>query len=203
MRLQLILLFLLICYLTDSAIAQKTTFNYYLVEGGLVYQPPAKYSELDYHGNFFPDSNSTFILSMMFYSVKNNKDDIVIGFAPIPIYKIDKESLTYKLFPSDPNKNWEIKVKVESDTSDNKPVYYNKKQLAVINADNAVLYQLKMTRIFLKKYTLCKVVVIHKENVSDAQIFYFYNNTSKDLVDKQIKVTSNILKFKADSLQAK
>lgn len=181
----------------DAAFAQFDRFASYLNTTKLIYKPQRNYSGIDYTGNFFPDyPDGTFGLSFIFYSLKYDKNDIVIGLAPCPIIEEDKNSLTYRLFPSDTNKNWLVDLKVEADTSDNKIIYYNKKQLSAINADNAALYQLKMKQVFLGKYTACKVLIIHKEHISDAQIFYFYNDNSKAIVNKQIKATYGILKFK-------
>lgn len=192
--------FILFAYLFLAQISSATAqldlenFNYWLKENKLVYQQPASYSAIDYTGNFAPDAN--FFLTRIFLSIKNNTKDLVIGLAPVPIFQDDKESLTYKLFPSDANKNWLVDIKVEADTSVFKPSYYGKDQLALLNADNAVLYQLKMKQVFLEKYTYCKVLIIHKEHISDTQLFYFYNDSSKDIVDDQIKMTYGVLRFK-------
>jgi hypothetical protein len=189
-------------YQIQPAYAQSDRFSSYLNVCKLSYQQPKSYtaySELDYNQIFTPNyPDGTFILSLIFYAIKNDQKDILIGFAPMQIFETDKESLTYKIFPADINKNWLVDIHVEADTSVTRPAYFGKEQLNVLNADNAALYQLKMKRTFLEKYTYCKVVIIHKEHVSDAQIFYFYNDSSKDVVDDQIRATNGVLKFKAD-----
>lgn len=178
--------------------AQDTTFNAYLNKTDLIYSAPKSYSKLNYSGYFVADPN--YILSTIFYSIKSNENDIVIGISLVPIVIDDKESLTSELFPNEPNNNWKLSIKTEADTSSNNIEFYNKKQLAYINADNAALYQLKMKRIFLGKYNFCKVIIMHKQNWGDAELLYFYNDKSKDVIDKQIKATKDILKFKTDKV---
>jgi len=186
---------------TSISIAQSTQaikFIDYLNYTQLIYQPQPNYSELNFTGRFVPDyPESSFGLSTIFYSIKYDKDDIVIGFAPMPIIKEDKDNLTNQIYPHDMNKNWLVNLKVQADTVNGKIVYLDAEKVIAINADKVVIYQLKMKQVFLGKYTYCKVLLIHKENVSDAQIFYFYNNTSKSLVDSQIKATYGVLKFKS------
>lgn len=52
-----------------------------------------------------------------------------------------------------------------------------------------------MNRLFLQKYSLCKVIIIHKKDIGDAEICYFYNPENEELVKKEMSETANILTF--------
>jgi hypothetical protein len=48
----------------------------------------------------------------------------------------------------------------------------------------------------LDKYPFCKKVIIHKDNVSNAEILFFYTKKEENKVDEVIRKTWGMLKFK-------
>jgi hypothetical protein len=189
-------LFSLFSFHPGTARAQAVAFHAYLDTIGLIYTPPSGYSPIDYHGNFvFSGGHYT---SEIFYAIKNNTSDIVIGFILKPMFRTDTASLTYRVFHYDPNTAWLKDIKNQADPSASPPLFYDKMKMSRINADSAAFYQLKMENAFLNDYTHCKILEIHKEHTGDAEICYFYNDKTSNLVDKEIKATYGVLTYKSD-----
>ena len=193
-RLFCLLLPVIVCCCPDLARGQRDNFHFYLDTAGLVYTPPPGYAPIDYSGCFSYDRGH--MLSLMFHTIKNDQRDVAIGIIIKPLFPPDTTSLTYRHFPYDVNHAWLADVRNEGDSSVAPALYFDRTQASRINADTVALYQLRMEKTFYGHYTHCKILVIHKENTGDAEICYFYNDQSRDMVNNEIKSTYGMLKFK-------
>jgi hypothetical protein len=193
-RLFCLLLPVIVCWRPDTARAQRDKFHFYLDTAGLVYTPPPGYAPIDYTGCFSYGKGR--MLSLMFYTIRNDRRDVAIGIIIKPLFPPDTASLTYRTFPYDINHAWLADVKNERDSTVMPAFYFDRAQASRLNADTVALYQLRMEKTFYGHYTHCKILVMHKKNTGDAEICYFYNDQSRDVVDNEIKTTYGMLKFK-------
>jgi len=178
--------------LNQQVQAQKKIFDAYLVETNLAYSPPKAYTDFEVvKYPYVPLRRGA--SSAMWYLIQNQNEDILIGFTLIPIRKY----LSYKSI--DPNVNLENTALSEADTKKSKLYYYNAKELKSVNAMQAVRYDLDMDTVLFGKYDKCKVAILQRDNIGDGFIYYFYNDKSKGEIDKEIKNTSNMLKFLPDN----
>lgn len=195
-----LILFLLCFNLTLLSFGQEKLFAAYLVETNLTYKEPKDYKELNVKGEYVPVHRAS-SPSFIFHLIKNESKDIVIGFVLIPISKVKFKTDSVFFRNYEPNDNLVNTARSEADTSRSPIYYYNAKELDEINAKEAVRYNLKMNGdLFLNKYDSCKAVIIHRDNIGDGFMYYFYNSNSKNQIDEEIKKTSVMLKFRSDSL---
>lgn len=178
-------------------VAQKKNFIDYLPETNLEYKMPNGYQTLDSPTQqYVPVDGAT---SAIFYFIQK-KSDILIGFVLIPIFKPISKTDSVFFKPYDPNDSFGNTVKSQSDTL-HRPLYrYNLNELGKINAEKAVKYNLKMNRVFMNRYNYCIAVAIHRDNIGDGFIYYFFNDKSKNTVHREIETTKYMLKFSPDSL---
>ena len=86
----------------------------------------------------------------------------------------------------------------EADSSLSIPVKIDDNNLKKLNADNGYIYNMKIVYPYLNKYRFCKKILIHKDNVSNAEILYFYTKKEEDkIVDEIIRKNWEMLKFKS------
>lgn len=83
----------------------------------------------------------------------------------------------------------------EADESKFKIEHLSKKYSKKICVDEAFIYQLKLDNLFLNSYTKCKVLLLHKKNIADAQVYFFYNDTADQTIEKFIKNNITTLSF--------
>jgi hypothetical protein len=188
------LLPVIVCCRPDAARAQRDNFQFYLDTAGLVYTAPPGYTPIDYSGCFSYDKGH--MLSLMFHTIRNDERDVAIGIIIKPLFRPDTTSLTYRLFHYDVNHAWLTDIRNEGDSTVAPAFYFDRAQASRLNADTVALYQLRMEKTFVGHYTHCKILVIHKENTGDAEICFFYNDHSGDMVNNEIKTTYGMLKFK-------
>ncbi|WP_143160033.1 hypothetical protein [Chitinophaga jiangningensis] len=72
-------------------------------------------------------------------------------------------------------------------------------QRQAINATDAYIYQLNQTELFMNQYSKCLVLAIHRKNIGDAHICYFYNPESEMQVRKEMNRNIRMMQFKPDS----
>lgn len=190
----LILLSIFISYSALTANAQSNpAFDSYLANTNLKFQMPAGYNQISTKESFSPTLRK--IMSLMFSVVENKQKDIAIGIILIPVRTAFDKNLK-GMFPNiDANQSYLNIVKYQADTSTFKVQPLGDHELKKINADAGFRYQLDMNRLFLQKYSLCKVIIIHKKDIGDAEICYFYNPENEELVKKEMSETANILTF--------
>lgn len=193
----LILFFLFFFYSIFSNAQQECldkTFKYFLEEGQLTFYQPEHYFGIDSVQNY--DPSSKFLQSLLLYSIKNKKNDIIIAFSLIKIRQPNE--LLKKMFPKSQEVNNLMPYLItETDSSVSIPVKIDEKNLKKLNADNGYIYNMKIVYPYLEKYIYCKKVLINKDNVSRAEILYFYTKKDIDKVDDIIEETWGILKFKS------
>lgn len=130
------------------------------------------------------------------YSLKTNKADIIVG---ISFQHLAPPSdFVKRLAPNyDPNKNYLHYTELRADTTKEKVVFYSKEYCRKkFNADVGAKFCMTSNRSFRGKYPYCKVVILHKENRSDIMLLYFYTDESRKELDRIIKQTAGMLRYK-------
>jgi len=171
-------------------------FRQMLKECNLVYSPPSEYIGCDTFLNI--NYNSLGVShTVIRHGLKSIKDSIFIGIA---LSKINtNDNLRLKGFPGPTGKQW--------DANENfYPAYkvpyklYNEKYVSQnFNGDIAGIYEFKLNPKypFMKKYSNCLIVFVHKNNIADFEVIYCYNDDSKNKIEKLIAQTKTILKFRS------
>lgn len=94
--------------------------------------------------------------------------------------------------PFDPNKNWIPSFHRKYDVL---PTEYSRETYNADLVATSQFYQHKNVPI-LGKYEKCKCIIIHKDNMVDIEIMYFYTSDSTHLLEKCMAETKNLLRFK-------
>jgi hypothetical protein len=189
---------LLLFFFCSSFInAQKKTFDkmfkHHLEIDKLTFCKPKSYFSLDSLQNY--DPSPEYLHSSLFYSIKNKQNDIIIAFTMSTIR--EPNELLKKMFPKSQEVNSIMPYLItEADSSLSIPVKIDDNNLKKLNADNGYIYNMKIVYPYLNKYSLCKKVLIHKDNISNAEILYFYTKKDEYTVDQVIQETLGMLKFK-------
>lgn len=185
-------IFIIFSTLTVKA-QSNPAFATSLINTNLKFQMPAGYNQISTRETFDPTIHRR--MSLMFNVIENKQKNIAIGIILIPVRKAFDENLK-GMFPNiDANQSYSNTAKHEADTSVFKLLAFSDYELKKTNADAGFNYQLDMNRLFLQKYSLCKVIIIHKTDIGDAEICYFYNPENEELVKKEMSENVNILKF--------
>ena len=190
-------LFFLFFFFSTFSNAQKKsldkTFKYFLEEGQLTFSQPENYCGLDSVQNY--DPSPKYLQSLLLYSIKNKKNDIIIAFSLIKIRKPNE--LLKKMFPKSQEVNDLMPYLItEADSSVSIPIKIDTTNLKRLNADNGYIYNMKIIYPYLEKYPYCKKVLIHKNDLYRAEVLYFYNKKEIDNVDDIIQKTWGMLQFK-------
>jgi hypothetical protein len=169
------------------------TFRFYLSENRLIFSIPKSYFGLDSVHDY--DPSPKYLQTLLHYSIKNKTDDIIIAFASYAIR--EPKELLKKMFPKSKDINTLTPyLNSEVDSTQSIPVKIEEKKLKQINADNGYIYNMKIVYPYLNKYNFCKKIIIHKDNVSNAEILFFYTKKEEYKVDDVIQKTWGILQFK-------
>lgn len=192
-----ILSFLSFFFLSLTNAQEKSldkTFKYFLELDQLTFSKPESYFDLDSVHDY--DPSPKYLQSLLLYSIKNKQDDIIIAFALIQIQ--EPKELLKKMFPKSGDINTIMPYLItEADSAISVPIKINEKNLKKLNADNGYIYNMKIVYPYLNKYTFCRKILIHKDNVSNAEILYFYTKKEEEKIDEIIKKTWDMLKFKS------
>ncbi|KLT67706.1 hypothetical protein [Flavobacterium sp. ABG] len=190
----IIFIFICNCYYIN---AQKNSLNNTFVDDlnmcQLIYKQPTFYFKIDsaYDYEFDPAENTLYLD----YVVQNKQNDITIAISTLKLR--EPNQLFKRMFPKSKDFNNVIPYVIfYGDTISTKPIEIDKKKIKELNADNGYIYNMKITNPYLNKYPMCKTVLIHKDNVSNAQILYFYTKKDENKVDDVIQKTWGMLKFK-------
>jgi len=199
-KILIFLIFLLSQYSYSFAQTSKGKSNVFLDLGKIDYTPPLGYFEIKENIAFQRTSNNK--TNVMFSILKNVDKNIVIGICAIPHFKLSE--LTVKIINDfygkrvDPNASYLNRMRMEADSAINSPVLLKNDDLKRINADKGYIYPLRMDNLFLEKYSRCRILIIHKEDVSDAQVFFFYNEENEKIIFKEIEKQLDMLRFKIE-----
>lgn len=129
------------------------------------------------------------------YRLISKRDSIVIFFifnGPIDTSKRLTGFIGVDGKPFDPNKNYRP-FKTEYTT------FSDSYTTKIYNADVSGTYDLQVSEKnhILNSGEKCKVIFIHKDNKVDIELFYFYNKSSEPQLNKHLKRTRKMLRFKS------
>lgn len=159
------------------------------------YQVPKNYHGIVVKG-FYID-NKDFIQSSFIHGLKNDRHNIVVGFALITA-KPDTtpRGIRIREVSGDPGRINLRAIASEVDTTLSKVKHLDTLQLKKVKADSGVIYNLKINKKYMGIYTRCKKIILYKSEWGRIEILFFYNKCQDALVDEEIKKTWGMLKFK-------
>lgn len=198
---------LLICFFIEifwshATFAQATApintlFNARLKRANAVFTMPTGFRELDSGKDYSCQYNA--IMNQMNYTIVNAGNSVRIGFAYV--YPLDgwAKELSSKALNQNPDPHYIIVAKNFADTVNHKLIIYKEKYLKkTFNADNGGMYHRNCTKLYEGIYPLSKAVFIHKEESGYFEISYFYKDQPETEIEKLIKDTAGMLRFKDD-----
>lgn len=187
------------CLGSYATFGQNTrSFSFFLNEVNLKYEQPTNYKYMDSTETLHLKTGKVY--SSAFYSIKNTVSDVAIVFVIIPISaKLIRDSITFKGLIV-PNQSYINYAKNHADTTFSKLNKINLKKLGEVNADAGFIFDGSMDSTYKGKYTAAKVVILHKQNIGDIELFYFYNEKSKKDIEAEIKRTWGMVKFRPNEM---
>ena len=159
------------------------------------YQVPKNYCGIVVK-DFYID-NKDFIQSSFIHGLKNDRHNIVVGFALITT-KPDTTPRGIKIreVSGNPGRINLSAIASEVDTTLSKVKQLDTLQLKKVKADSGVIYNLKINKKYMGIYAKCKKIILYKSEWGRTEILFFYNKKDDALVDKEIEKTWGMLKFK-------
>ncbi|WP_155960826.1 hypothetical protein [Flavobacterium daejeonense] len=160
------------------------------------YQVPKNYRGILVKG--FYVTNKDFIQSSFIHGLKNDRHNIVVGFALITA-KPDTtpRGLRIREVSGDPGRINLKAIASEVDTILAKVKYLDSLHLNKVKADFGVIYNMKMSAKYMGIYARCKKIILYKSERGRTEILFFYNKEDEVLVDEEINKTWGMLKFKS------
>lgn len=134
------------------------------------------------------------------YRLINKDSSICIAFSVRILQLADDSSAFLRAaFPGrTANTAYMLSIRHKADTISNKVNYYpDKKAKKKFSADKAGDYMMFDLEVpYEGKFNKCRVVFMHKQNLGDAEVYYFYVDDVKKRVDKLVKKTGRMIWFK-------
>lgn len=183
------LLILIFCLSNKTKCQDKPNIKLSLQNDKIVYTQPKNYTKVSENIYLVRTHERNEFPGLLNIVLENSKKTFAIGLVLLPIiYSSTRDSLRA-------NYSYLATLKLEQDESSFKSIGLYKKNYSITKADSGIIYQLKLEKLFLNKYDSCRVLVLHKENVADAFMYFFYKkeNTS---IDEEIKKNCSTLIFK-------
>lgn len=176
-------------------ISDKEIFNAESKRSGFEYNLPEGFKELDLIELQLPGNR--ILLNTFDREIENKEKNIVVCFTVTNFSSIN-DSIVREISPSYvKNDQYKSEVKSKIDSTHNKLTYFNKDYTQkTFNADVAGIYDFIPIYPYHNKYTLCKIVFIHKQDRADLEMFYFYNKESEAKINKFITDNKVMIKFK-------
>lgn len=179
-------------------------FRIYLDRVNLMYTLPSGFNEADscqeslfYYTKPYSENKYLYPLNTKLYY---RDSTICIGFNITRLQlKNDSNAVLKAMFPGrTENTNYTLSIRHKADTVNNKVVYYSSKESnRFFNADISGTYWFYMQIPFEGRYHYCRIVFMHKKNIGDAEIYYFYDDeNSRKKVDRLVKNAYEMLRFK-------
>lgn len=168
----------------------KKNADYY----GMEYQIPKDYFGIIQESCYSPHFD--FLQSALDHSIKNTKYAIVVAFALISTKPDTPKKINMRKVLGNPDKVNTVALAIEVDTTLSRVKYLDTLQLAKVNANRGVVYNMKIENKYMGIYGRCKKIELYKDDVGRAEILFFYNKGDDALVDDEIKKTWGMLKFK-------
>ncbi len=138
------------------------------------------------------------LVSSISYALINKSNDIIILmiFMDRSAITPEKTAMLRRINPDyDPEKNYLVWIRVQSDTS-YKAIHYPRAYIRKTSrADDAGEYVLNCPNPYKKVYNHCKVVFMHKEKRGDVLLYYFYTDAAKKKIDRCIKKTARMMRY--------
>lgn len=179
----------------DSYCQNIKDFPGYVKSMGMTYKAPSSFIETQVDNSYRPGNDM--VISAFFYELSSQKSDILITISILDLTHIN-DSISRIVSPRNAyGKNLDFLrgIQIESDVSRDQLIFIsNKETEKFYNADNAAIYKFRNNRSY-KGNKFCKVVLIHKKDRADIQLYYWYNDNSKDLVDAIMEQTRTMLRF--------
>lgn len=193
------------------------TLSSYVARGHLEIQVPEGYRVEKLDGSLYECSPGR-ILGNFYFNIYPPDQEIVISMRPKPASQYnhwDEKTRAFhakmaKFYHPDAgittenytfNNIWKISVLALKDTLQGKPIglgaYYEKKS----RGDTVVLYPIKIEKGFpyQGKYTRGKGIILHKNDIGQARIYYFYTDeVDPKEVDREIRRSWGFLQFKKE-----
>lgn len=188
-----VILFVFIIVSSDS-FSQKLDrrLNLYAKEMGVRYKKPPGFFELD-SGTFVKTNVCRLItkdkrqwhlmLSAPFdYSIISKRKDIIITFMIMQRFK------AYDYYRE---------IQLNADTVNHQIIHYSKKYLKkTSNATEASLYVPNCPFLYKKEYPHLKVAIMYEKGEGVIQLFYYYTDKAANKIDRCIKRTADMIRFK-------
>ncbi|PZP46348.1 MAG: hypothetical protein DI598_12200 [Pseudopedobacter saltans] len=176
-------------------------FKPYCESANLIYNQPKFFIDFipQYSKKFFRYTSKKYIYPFQ-YNIIDKDSSICIGFSVYNLNsKQDSDKIIQKLFPGRKvNNEYKLPIKHKADSINHKINYYSyEKAEKLYNATIAGdYYMYNFENPYEKRFFNCRIVFMHKDNVGDAEIYYFYNEKEKNRVDKLIEESYKMLYFK-------
>ena len=176
-----------------------------LAEMNLRYSEPPKFKAKDSSYSFFfytknKDKKKEKYLYPMTYRIISKEDNMIIGFTLLPLKIVDDSSIILKrMYPGrKKNEDYLLKIKHKLDTlKGGKLIEYSQKESNdKFKADKSGTYSIYLEIPYDGKYHYCSLIYLHKENVGDAEIYYFHTKRNKAKISKYLENASQMLSFK-------
>lgn len=164
----------------------RAKVNYCIPENYFCINPPDTYFDIS------PEVHqSEFYLAMM-----NRENQIMICIATVPYPKGITKAEQYLIANVDLNHISKKALAQEMDTNLSKLRFIKTNYLKKINADRGYIYNIKVRKqLYLGIYPRCKKIELYKDNISRAEILFFYKYGQDDIVKQEIEKTWGMLKF--------
>lgn len=166
-------------------IIEETRLNFHKPDNYFCITPPDSY--FDIHPNY---RVSIFCISMI-----NKDNSIMITVSPFAYPKGVTKAEKFLIATEDLNHISKKALAAEMDIRFSNKNLIGVPQLKKMNADRGYIYNLKVQKLYLGIYPRCKKVVVYKDNIGRAEIYFFYKENQEEIVKKEIKNTWGMLKF--------
>lgn len=177
------------CILSDD---DKHQIN----EAKVIFNKPKNYfciNTIDSYFSIHPD----FFQGQFSVNIVNDDNQIMIGIFTMPYPKAEGKINKYLITNFDLNHIPKKSLAQEVDPRISKMNLVGSSYLKKINADRGYVYNLKVRKGgYLGIYPKCKKIILYKDNVSRAEMLFFYKYGQDALVKKEIEKTCGMLKFK-------
>jgi hypothetical protein len=132
------------------------------------------------------------------YEMASVDTDMIIGIIVMKIdLKKDSSPVLKAMFAGQTaNTDYLLKIRWKADTINEKVVFFSPaKSRQLYNADISGTYLISMERPFECRFDSCRIAFMHRKDTGDAEVYYFYNRSSREKMEKLYQHTSSILRY--------
>ncbi|UAY53853.1 hypothetical protein [Arachidicoccus terrestris] len=193
-----LILFQFICGLSYSQNNTENVFKYRCESAKVIYKEPNGFHFDTSTCSFFSYTPTKYIYPLD-GEILNEDSSICIGFHEIKVFhKLDTSKLLQRMYPGrKSNTEYKLPIRHKADTINHKINYYSsEKSQSLFNATIAGdYYMMDFEKPYKGRYYRCRIVFMHKENIGDAEIYYFYNKKDTRKITKMIENAYKMLHF--------